>query len=144
MTGPIDIAKMREHKATPRRKFLKLKPPDGNTFYAYRVKMVAEPEDIDRVTQWGPRTETHVNVEVTEVVNDKDVPKGDYRLNITPAMLKRIFEDLASKATLVGRAFDIMHRGKIKTSKGMWCNDYVVIEQEGKLTINKLIAQLLE
>lgn len=144
MGTPIDITRMKEYKPPPTRKFLKLRPPDENTFYGYRITVVSEPEDIDRLTQWGPRIERHVDVQLIEAVNDKDTALGDYRLNITPAMLKRIFEDLSAKGSLVGRTFDVMHRGTIRTKAGMKCNDYVVIEQEGKLSINTLLRQLFE
>ena len=128
----IDIEKLKKYKGE-RRPFLKFKPPDGNTYYAYAVKFEEEPRTV--FNKRFNREETHVNVELLKTVNDEEQKEGKYVLNIQHASLKR---QLEAQTPLTDKIFLIMHRGKVKTKSGKRVIDYAVMPYTPEMTYEQL------
>jgi len=134
----IDIEALKKAKPAGRRPFLKFKPPEGKTFYAYRIKFLSEPREVIS-KRWidpktgEPRREQHADVELVIAVNDNDVEAGkQYRINISANLMRQ----LDAFKPLTDKVFDVMNRGK---PKGKTYYDYAVLPQEGTLSIERLL-----
>ena len=137
MSKPIDIKALKEQRRTKAKQFLKFKPPEGKTYYAYRIRCLAEPYEV--VNRRFGTTETHVQVELLDAINDDTVEIGEvYIVNLQHAVLRRLLED---HRPLKGKVFDVMNRGKIRGKRSTYV-DYAVILQEGELNVDRLVASV--
>lgn len=131
MGEEIDVVKLKEAKPAVGRKFLKIKPPEGKTFFAYRLKFLGEPHQREsrKFTNpdGTPKIDTLGDVLIMAKVNDDEVEVGKEAVISMSANLLRQVE---TQKPLTGKIFDIMNRGK---PKGKAYYDYAALLQQGTL-----------
>jgi hypothetical protein len=90
----------KETQAAPQAKtpFLKLRPPEGDTIFGYKVKIIGEPRQVR--TKYGPKP--FVDVELLETTDDRVKP-GFFTLVPSPVLEDRLrpFGWLAAKILLI-------------------------------------------
>ena len=82
----------------PQTPFLKLRPPENEEIFAYKVKVVGEPRQVH--TKYGPKQ--FMDVELLETT-DKNVKPGRFTITPTDVLLDKLrpFGYLAAKILLI-------------------------------------------
>ena len=154
----LDVEKMKSYQAPRAAPFLEFREPDGDVFYAYRIK--AEGNITTRENKkfpnpdGSPRIEKHAvfilvdfkpakKISRTRKAKDELLEVGKkYTVNLSRhASLERQFSDFA---TIDGVTFDVMNKGKNRTKKGIQFTDYVVLVASGMLDSSRLKSRLVE
>jgi len=90
----------KQPQATPQAKtpFLKLRPPENETIFGYKVKIIGEPRTVR--TKYGPKP--FIDIELLETTDDRVKP-GFFTLVPTPVLEDKLrpFGWLAAKILLI-------------------------------------------
>lgn len=127
-----------EQKSSTGRRFLRFKPPTGNTFYSYAIKFLSETRQVES-KRWidqqtnKPRIETHADIVLVEIKPDDGFGKAgtEYRISMSANMLRKLENSLP----LTDKTFAVCNKGK---PQGKTFYEYAVLPVEGTLTLDVL------
>ena len=114
------MKRIEEHKKDKfgSRQFLKLRKPENNTYFAYRVLLESELRQMARPNKFG-NIDTVIDGKVIAVTNDDVKLIGKkVTINVSPkSYLGKLQDAFKNNGTLIGRKFEFINMGVATSQK---------------------------